>query len=189
MGTLVPPGNELNNFNMTDNNGAVVEPVVDLAAEIARIEQEKALMAQELELTKVREANYKDVALRRKGKLEGDESFFGEHDVEDIEKTVAQREAEVRQRLETERIIKQKDEELRKANLKLEEVLRAKDMKPESGVGSSSGGGQEVKDGIFSPAQEEEMKAKWTKRGYSAEAQARMLDAEKKNALARRSIS
>ena len=187
MGTLVPPRNELNNFNMDEQKGA--EGTVDLAAEIARIEQEKALIAQELEVTKVREANYKDVALRRKGKLESDESFFGEHDVEDIEKTVAQREAEVRQKLETERIIKQKDEELRKANLKLEEFFRAKDMKPESGVGSSSGGGQEVKDGIFSPAQEEGMKARWKGRGFNDEQIARMLDTEKKNALARRSIS
>ena len=165
-----------------------VDGQVDLAAKVAQIEQEKALLAEELELTKVREANYKDVALRRKGKLESDESFFGDRDVDDIEKTVSQREAELRQKLETERLIKLKDEEIRKANLKLEEVLRAKDLKPTNGVGTSSGGGQQVSDSIFSEAQVEALKQRWTIRGFTPEQQERMLEQEKKNALARRQI-
>lgn len=174
---------------MTENNGAVVEPGVDLAAqlEVERIArqqaEDRARVAEEVGNT------WKDVGLRRKGKLEGDDNFFGDHDVQDVEKVVEQKRLATLKDIETQRAIETEKARALAAEKKLEEVLRAKDLKPESGVGSASGGGQEVKDGIFSAAQEADMKARWTHRGYTPEQQARMLDTEKKNALARRNIS
>lgn len=179
------PGSRFNKFYMEENKSTEV----DLAVQLESERQARLAVEDRLAIAEVEKDNYKTVALKRKGKLDNDDNFFGENDEADIERVIGGKVAQTQREREIAREIDTAKNEARKANEKLAEVLRAKDMKPDAGIGAAAGGGQEVKDGIFSAAQEAEMKTRWTKRGYSEEAQTRMLDSEKKSVLSRRSIS
>lgn len=170
---------------MTDEvKGAEVDLVAQLETErIARQEAEDRLAS-----TSVERDNYKTVALKRKGKLEDDEKFFGDNDEADVERIVADKVKQTQSERENARRIEKAEAEARAANEKLTEIIRAQDNKPAGVIGTSAGGGQVVADGIFSQAQEAAMKQRWTIRGYSEEAQTRMLEVEKKNALSRRNL-
>lgn len=165
-----------------------VKGVEDLSVQLEAERQLRIELEDKLAVASVEKDNYKIVALKRKGKLENDENFFGDNDEKDIEASVAkqiaqtQREREVSRQIESEKLLRLKAESA------LAEVLRAKDNKPAGSVGGSSGGGQEVADGVFSENQIASLENKWTRMGFSEEQKKRMLDTEKKNALARRAL-
>lgn len=171
---------------MAEENGA--EGAVDLSAQLETERQARLAAEDRAAIAEAKSDNYKVVALKRKGKLDNDVDFFGDKDEADIEKVIDANVAQTQREREAQRKVEAAERAAKIANDKLAEVIRAQDNKPAGSVGASSGGGQEVKDGIFSEAQEANMKSVWTHRGYSEEAQKRMLETEKKNALARRQL-
>ncbi len=165
-------------------NGA--DGAADLSAQLETERQARILAEEQTKIAKVEAENWKQVGLRRKGKLEGDESFFGDNDVDDIEKVINGKVAQTQRELEIARQIESEKQARLKAEEKLAEVLRAKDNTPPAPTSGADGGDQKVPDGVFSEAQVANFTAVWTKRGYSEDMQKRMLETEKKNALARR---
>lgn len=162
--------------------------VPDLAAQLEAERQARQEAEDRAAVIMEERDNYKTVALKRKGKLDNDEAFFGDHDESDIEKTVGAKVSLKQSQLETQRKIAQAEAEAKRAKDALAEVIRAQDNKPASPTGGGSEGGQVVKDSVFSDEQLAELTDRWTKRGYTKEAQERMLVSEKKAALARRAI-
>ena len=160
----------------------------DLAAQLEAERQARLAVEDKLAITEVEKENYKTVALKRKGKLENDDNFFGDNDEADVEKVIGSKVAQTQKEREIARQIEIEKQARLKAESALAEVLRANDNKPTDGVGASSGGGQTVGDSIFSDAQVDALKQRWTIRGFSEEQQVRMLEQEKKNALARRQM-
>lgn len=180
------PGNELKNF-MEEGKEVVVKSDMDLLQEKLVAEQSaRVTLEDRLAVIEVEKENYKTVALKRKGKLENDDNFFGEHDEQDIEKKVASDAERIKAELEAARKLQESEARSAKLERDLSEIKTALDHKPASGLGASSGGGQEVKDSVFSEAQETALKQRWTSRGFNEDQQKRMLETEKRNALARR---
>ncbi len=165
-----------------ENTGADLAAQLE-AANTARQEAEDraAVLATERD-------NYKVVALKRKGKLEDDTNFFGDHDEADVEKLIGEKTTMVQKEREATRKLEAAEAARLKAEGALAEVLRAKDNVPGASVGAAAGGGQAVGDAIFSDAQVGALQNKWTRMGFSEEAQKRMLETEKKSALARKSV-
>ncbi len=162
---------------------------VDLAAQLEAERQARIAAEERATLAEVKATNWEQVGLKRKGKLEGDESFFGEdRDVDDVKRLIDGKVAQTQKEFEISRQIDAEKRRAEKAESALAEVLRAKDNKPEGALGASSSGGQEVKDSVFSENQLAGLTAKWTKMGFNEEAQKRMLEQEKKAALARRAL-
>jgi len=132
----------------------VIEPVIetDIIAErdarIAKLEEERD--------------NYKNVALKRLGKLPADSEFLGENGgdiqalIEDKVKT-ALIEREIT--LET----KAKEDEFRKAQKTISELRLALKNRPGGSIGGEGGSSVEVKDNVFSPEQIMALKAKATR--------------------------
>lgn len=145
--------------------------------EAKRIADEQALaeaMKQD-ELTQIKEKlakaesdrdNYKEVALKRLGKLPGDAEFL---QTQEKEMSVAEQVKLALLDNEVEKANKAKDieiERIRKENVELR--LAAKN-KPGSSIGGSSGGGAEVKDNVFSEQQLIALRARATKLGIDPE--------------------
>ena len=136
----------------------VVEPVTVPAEPVI-----DPLAAKDEEIAKLTEErdNYKTVALKRLGKLPGDADFMEEGNTtgltveEQVKKALVEREI-ARAEQEKEAIAKQ----ALKENAELRLALK---NRPQTGLGSDSGGSQEVKDNVFSIAQLEAMKQRATR--------------------------
>lgn len=165
-----------------DEAKTVDQLLAESQSRIAALEDQSAVL-------QVERDNYKVVALKRKGKLENDENFFADHDEKDVEQQVSDAAKRVQQEREATRALEIERARATKLETDLAELKKAIDNKPAGSLGAGgSGDGQEVKDNVFSEAQETTLKQRWTSRGYSEEQQKRMLETEKRNALARRAL-
>lgn len=165
------------------------EGQLDLSAQLDAERQARQAAEERAAIAEVKANNWEVVGMKRKGKLEGDENFFGEDkDVDDVKKMIDGKVAQTQRELEIARQIESEKQLRIKAEGKLSEVLRAQDNKPAGAVGASSGGGQKVEDGVFSETQIASLENKWTRMGFNEEQKKRMLETEKKNALARRAL-
>lgn len=138
---------------MADEKGAevvVTEPVVDPIAE-----KDKIISDLRSDL-----GNYKNVALKRLGKLPGDADFVAGVD----EKTGLTIEETVRLTLIQDKLIKTEEErnaDIRKVQRENTELKLALKNQPGSGQGGSgSSTGPEVKDNVFSEAQLADLRAR-----------------------------
>lgn len=123
---------------------AEIDPIAKLKEENEKITEERD--------------NYKNVALKRLGKLPGDSEFLGGEEGKDL--SVAE---QVRLALLDREIAsnhKAQEEETRRILRENSELRLALKNRPGSGVGSDSGTGGESKDNVFSAQQIEALKAK-----------------------------
>lgn len=158
---------------MTDEEKAaeVAKAVAEAAAIAKAAEDKKAadeaevnaattlLTAKDAEIAKLQEdlGNYKNVALKRLGKLPGDAGFVaGDEDTgltveEQVKAALLEREISIKQA--------EKDTEIRRLAKENAELRLAAKNRPGDATGGGSGGPTtEVKDNTFSPAQLEELK-------------------------------
>lgn len=130
------------------------DPVAQKDAEIAKLIEERD--------------NYKKVALKRLGKLEGDEAFMaGDKDEKGL--TVAE---QVREELLKKEIsIKEQEREAEVKRILREnnELRLALKNRPDNGVGGGSNSGAEVKDNVFSQSQTDALIARAKKLGIDPE--------------------
>lgn len=130
------------------------DPIAEMQVKL----QEKELAIKTLS---VERDNYKEVALKRKGKLESDESFFGTHDEKDIEDIVSSKVQNIRKDHENELARMQEQERLARIQRENEELKLALQNKPQAGSGGSSGGGQSVVTSPLSKEQEDALMARF----------------------------
>ena len=160
---------------------------VDLAAELELARVARQELEDKNAVLSIERDNYKLVALKRKGKLENDEDFFGQHDEKDVEAQVSREVALSQKERDVQRQIAAEKEARQKAEKKASELQLAIENQSKGAVGGgASGGGQEVKDAVFSETQLNEMNARWQKMGFDEAARTRMMDAEKRKALAKK---
>lgn len=160
-----------------DENGkeVVVEPTVVIDP-IAEKDKEIAKLTEERD-------NYKNVALKRLGKLPGDEGFVAGID----EKTGLTIEETVKKTLVEDKLIKTENERkietdrLVKENAELR--LAAKNKPGAALGGGGAGEGPEVKDNVFSEAQLADLRRRATLIKADPE---KFIEAARKNILARR---
>lgn len=134
-----------------NTDGVVVDTVVEIDP-ITKLEEENKKLIEERD-------NYKNVALKRLGKLPGDADFLA-GGTDNGEMTVAE---QVRLALldkEIESNKKAQDEATRKILKENSELKLALKNRPGDSLGGDSGGTVEVKDNVFSDTQIEVLKAK-----------------------------
>lgn len=134
----------------TKKDGVVVETVVEIDP-ITKLKEDNAKLIEERD-------NYKNVALKRLGKLPGDAEFLSGKDGEEL--SVAE---QVRLALldkEIQQNFKAQEDETKKVLKENAELRLALKNRPGTGVGGDSGTTTEVKDNVFSAAQIENLKAK-----------------------------
>lgn len=176
---------------MDEEQKAAEELAAREAEEVAKkaVEEEETNAAEELlaqkdeEIAKLKEDrdNYKNVALKRLGKLPGDADFLEGVD----EKTGLTVEEQVKKTLLEREIAKaeaDKDAEARRLAKENAELRLALKNRPGSALGGGSGGSVEVKDNIFSNEQIEVLKAKAIRLGADPE---KFIENAKKNLQAR----
>ena len=141
-----------------------------------------ALAAKDTEISKLKSdlENYKNVALKRLGKLPGDADFAaGENGTE---LSVAE---QVRIALMDNEINKaqtDKDNEIIRIAKENAELRLALKNRPGGALGNSSGSSAEVKDNVFSPAQIESLRERAARLNADPE---KFIDAAKKNLAAK----
>lgn len=122
---------------------------------------EDAIAAKDEEIAKLKEDrdNYKNVALKRLGKLPGDAEFLEGVDEksgltveEQVKKTLLDREIARKE--------SDKDNEAKRLARENAELKLALKNRPGGSMGGDSGSSSEVKDNVFSAAQIEELKAR-----------------------------
>lgn len=162
-----------------------VEVVVEPKAEVAEAtETETDIITQkDEEIAKLRDdlANYKNVALKRLGKLPGDAEFIENAD----EKTGLTVEETVKKTLlEREIALAEQDKDARARQLEKEnaELRLALKNRPGSGLGGDSGSSTEVKDNVFSAAQIENLKERAKRLGADPQ---EFIERAKKNIQSR----
>ena len=134
------------------------EVIITPEAEIVLEVDELAKRDEEIAKLKEERDNYKTVALKRLGKLDGDAEFMavdkesGLTVEEQVKKTLVEREIA---RIEQDKANDAK--RLAKENAELRLALK---NRPGSGLGGDSGGSAEVKDNVFSSQQLEALKQK-----------------------------
>lgn len=135
---------------MDDKNKVVIEPVVEIDpiavkdAEIARISEERD--------------NYKNVALKRLGKLPGDAAFIDKNGIGELPVAEQVRLALLDKEIES--IQKQKQAETARLVKENSELRLALKNRPGPSIGGGSGGSPlEVKDNVLSEAQIASIKA------------------------------
>lgn len=128
-------------------------------AEIAAAEAAEAAKDEEIKKLKEERDNYRNVALKRLGKLPADSEFLGENGKE-IEGLIADkvREALIDKELES----RERDSEnnLKKLVRENAELKLALKNRPGAPVGGGSGDNLDVKDNVFSAAQIEDLRAR-----------------------------
>lgn len=159
----------------TKKDGEVIEVPTEVIDPIAVKDEEIAKL-------KIERDNYKTVALKRLGKLDGDADFMGVDKEsgltveEQVKKTLLDREIvkiEQEKTAESKRIIKE--------NAELRLALK---NRPGQSIGGDSGGATiEVKDNVFSDAQLGELRKKAERLKADPE---KFIENAKKNLLARR---
>lgn len=140
--------------------------IVDAAESIVEIDEITKLKEENAKLTEDRD-NYKNVALKRLGKLPGDADFLSGKDGEEL--TVAE---QVRLALldkEIELNKKAQEDETKRIIRENSELRLALKNRPGSGIGGDSGSSTEVKDNVFSEAQIETLKQRALKVGADPE--------------------
>lgn len=150
---------------------AIEEANVDAAALAAREEEIK-------KLTQERD-NYKNVALKRLGKLPGDANFVAG---EDTELSVEEQVRIALLNREIERAQGDKDTEITRIAKENAELRLALKNRPGSSIGADAGATTTVKDNVFSDAQLTEMKGRAAKLGLDP---MRYIESAKKNLSAR----
>lgn len=146
---------------------SAIDPITAKDEEIARLKEERD--------------NYKTVALKRLGKLEGDADFMavdkesGLTVEEQVKKTLLDREIA--------RIEQEKNAESKKLAKENAELRLALKNRPGSSIGGDSGTTTEVKDNVFSATQIEALRAKAIRLKADPE---KFIENAKKNLLARR---
>lgn len=146
----------------------VADPIAEKDKEIARLAVERD--------------NYKNVALKRLGKLPGDADFVAGVD----EKTGLTVEETVRKTLIEQDLMKAEGErnaEVARIVRENSELKLALKNQPGQGLGGDSGTSAEVKDNVFSPAQIAELTARAKRIGAEPE---KFVEAAKENLLKRR---
>lgn len=140
---------------------AAAEAQAKADAEAAAKTAEDAVASKDQEIAKLREErdNYKNVALKRLGKLPGDAEFIGGAD----EKTGLTVEEQVKATLlerEIARAEAEKDAEAKRLARENAELKLALKNRPGGAIGGDNGSSTEVKDNVFSAAQIEALTAK-----------------------------
>lgn len=127
-----------------------------IAAEIA----ESPLVKLQEKLAKAEEDrdNYKTVALKRLGKLPGDDDFVNKDASTDL--TVAEQVRIALLDREVEEVRKAEKAENARLLRENSELRLAAKNRPGASLGGDSNGGPEVKDNVFSPAQIESLRAR-----------------------------
>jgi hypothetical protein len=145
----------------------VIDPITEKDKQIAKLSEDLG--------------NYKNVALKRLGKLPGDADFVAGVD----EKTGLTVEETVRKTLIEQNLIKTEEErnaEISKLVRENSELKIAIKNRPEGGIGGESGGNTEVKDNVFSAAQIEALKQRALRIGADPE---KFIEKAKENLLKR----
>ena len=129
---------------------------------------ELTLIREKLAKTEQERDNYKNVALKRKGKLPNDDAYFGNEDDEEltiderIRLAVLDREVEIQRQAE-----KDAQEKLIRENAELRLALK---NRPSNSIGGSgSGETASVKDNVFSEAQLQELTVRANRIGADPE--------------------
>ena len=123
-----------------ENNGAVIEP-----GPLKAMEEENAKLREERD-------NYKNVALKRLGKLPADSEFLGETGKE-ISSLIEDKVKEVLLEREIGSKEREKEELFRKTLKENAELRLLAKNRPGGSIGSEGGTVLEVKDNVFSPEQ------------------------------------
>lgn len=140
---------------------------------IAKLKEENEKLIEERD-------NYKNVALKRLGKLPGDAEFLNKG--EETELSVAE---QVRLALldkEIESNKRQQEQETARLIKENSELRLALKNRPGQGLGGGEGGGSEVKDNVFSAQQIDELTKKAKRLNADPE---KFIENAKKNLLAR----
>lgn len=142
------------------------EPIAEIVVEVPPVMEVDEIATKDAEIIKLKEErdNYKNVALKRLGKLPGDAEFMKNAD-EDTGLTV---EETVKQTLldrEIAKIEREKSDEIKSLQRKLSEANLALKNRPGSGsIGGNDGGATvEVKDNVYSAEQLSYFTARATK--------------------------
>ena len=165
---------------MTDETKDVVveEPVVDEAPVAEPIIDPITAKDEEIAMLMEERDNYKEVALKRLGKLPGDSALFGEND-KDISSII---EEKVKMALIDKEIARkelEKEVELKRILKENSELRLAIKNRPGEGIGSGEGsGGLDVKDNVFSKDQIEDLKARAKRLGADPD---KFIENAKKN--------
>ncbi len=122
------------------------------AAEIAAAEAAEAAKDEEIRKLREERDNYREVALKRLGKLPADSEFLGEGGKE-INAIIEDKVKEALINKEIDAKERNKDETLRKLTRENAELKLAIKNRPGSPVGGGNGDSLEVKDNVFSEAQ------------------------------------
>lgn len=161
------------------------DEVVETAVEVAETTETEvdAITQKDEEIAKLKEErdNYKNVALKRLGKLPGDADFLEGAD----EKSGLTVEEQVKKALlenEIARTEQEKDREIKRMAKENAELRLSLKNRPGAGLGSDSGASTEVKDNVFSPAQLEVLKAKAVRLGADPQ---EFIERAKKNIQSR----
>lgn len=156
-------------------DGVVEVPKVEAIVEIDPLAEKDEVIKK---LTEERD-NYKNVALKRLGKLPGDAAFLSGDTselsvAEQVKLALLEKEIESNQ--------KAKEDETRKILKENSELKLALKNRPESSIGSEGGSTVEVKDNVFSPEQIVALKARAARLGADPE---KFVESAKRNIRSR----
>ena len=154
------------------------------AAEITPVEEVDLVALKDEEIAKLREErdNYKEVALKRLGKLPADSEFLGESG-KDINSLIEDKVKEALVNKEINSKEREKEDLYKKTLRENSELKLALKNRPGGSIGGESGAGVEVKDNVFSPEQIMALKAKATRLHADPE---KFVENAKKNLLNRK---
>lgn len=147
-----------------------LDPIAERDAEIAKLTEERD--------------NYRNVALKRLGKLPDDSAFLGE-DGKEINLLIEEKVKAALLDKEIASVQAEKEAKIKQLARENAELKLALKNRPSQGIGSGDGGNSavEVKDNIFTPEQIEVLKQKAERLKVDPE---RFIQNAKKNFLARR---
>lgn len=153
--------------------GAVIEPVVVIDP-ITKLEEENAKLIEERD-------NYKNVALKRLGKLPGDADFLNGEGKDEL--TVEEQVKLILLQREIDANEKSKNEETKRILRENSELKLALKNRPGGSIGSEGGSVVDVKDNVFSAEQIAEL----TRKAVQLKADpAKFIEKAKQNLLAKR---
>lgn len=146
------------------------QKIADAAVAAKAIEDAKASATIEVDTLAQKDAeiakltgerdNYKAVALKRLGKLEGDADFLAGDDEDKKELSVAEQVKIALMDREIESAMKAKDDETKRIVRENTELRLALKNRPQESIGGEGGASEGVKDNVFTAAQITELKAR-----------------------------